>query len=198
VSLSKWIDFTVKTYGSHLSAWNQNHKQKLISFIKNRIIFELQLKVGTREYDLLQGIFASGFDDIANVYQRFEQLSKEINDPSFIRACKVAERTHNITKGMKEQKEINPGLFSEASEKKLFDVFQKEESGIWNLINKGDYSASAKTYGEKFYEPVHQFFDQVMVNADDPNVRANRQALVKKINSLCADKIADLSQIRIF
>ena len=64
-----------------------------------------------------------------------------------------------------------------------------------DLIKAGNFSASVKTYGDKFYEPVHQFFDQVMVNVENADVRSNRQALVKKINSLCTNEIADLSFI---
>jgi len=197
VSLSSWIDFTVKTYGTNFSTWQGAHKQKLISFIKNRIVFELQLKAGTKEYDLLQGIFAAGFDDIANVYEKFNQLSKEINNPYFIRACKVAERTGNILKGVKDDvKEIKPELFSEALEKDLFRIIEEQESAIWNLVTQGNYGASAKAFGEQFYEPVHQFFDQIMVNVPDEKVRMNRQALVKRINRILSDQVADLSQIK--
>ena len=161
------------------------------------MVFELQLKAGTKEFDLLQGIFASGFDNMANVYQKFEQLSKEINHPSFIRACKVAERTGNILKGVKDDvKEIKPELFSETLEKDLFRMIEEQESAIWNLVTQGNYGASAKAFGEQFYEPVHKFFDQIMVNVPDEKVRMNRQALVKRINRILSDQVADLSQIK--
>ena len=36
------------------------------------------------------------------------------------------------------------------------------------------------------------FFEGVMVNADDPAVRANRLALLKQLDAMCRD-VADLS-----
>ena len=45
--------------------------------------------------------------------------------------------------------------------------------------------------------PLHVFFENVFVNVDDENVRNNRLTLLKQINLLFAEKIADLSQILI-
>ena len=196
-SLSKWVKKSQELFGSLGKSDKKSTWGQLTAFFKDRIVFELQLKAGTKEYDLLQGIFAAGFDDIANVYEKFNQLSKEINNPYFIRACKVAERTGNILKGVKDDvKEIKPELFSETLEKDLFRIIEEQESAIWNLVTQGNYGASAKAFGEQFYEPVHQFFDQIMVNVPDEKVRMNRQALVKRINRILSDQVADLSQIK--
>ena len=45
--------------------------------------------------------------------------------------------------------------------------------------------------------PLHVFFENVFVNVDDKKVRNNRLTLLKRINLLFAEKVADLSQILI-
>ena len=197
-SLSKWIHAAYEQYGKLISKPEREIANQLIPFFKERIIFELQLKAGTKEFDLLQGIFASGFDDVANVYQRFDQLAKEINQPSFIRACKVMERTGNILKGVKSgvSDQVDPAVLGESLERDLFELLKREEPAITKLISDGRFDASVRIYGDKFEEPLHRFFDKVLVNHEDPKIRANRQALVKKIHRIFSEQVADLSFIK--
>jgi glycyl-tRNA synthetase beta chain len=42
--------------------------------------------------------------------------------------------------------------------------------------------------------PVDAFFDQVMVNADDPALRANRLALLGQLHA-AMNRVADLSKL---
>ena len=196
-SLSQWIRTACDQYGKLISkSWNEI-AQQLVPFFKERLVFELQAKAGTKESEILHGIFASSFDDIAEVYDKFNHLIRELNNHSFLHACKVMERTGNILKGVKGKVEaqIEPSLFQESLERALFDLLIKEESHIKELIRDKQYGAAIKRYGEVFYEPVHDFFDRVLVNTEDPKTRTNRQALVKRINSLCADDVADLSYV---
>lgn len=197
-SLSKLMKKSQELFG-HLSRFPKKSTfDQLTAFFKDRIVFELQLKAGTKEYDLLRGIFASGFDDLANVYDRYNQLSKNLNQPWFEKARKVSERTANILKGIPTHvdDQVNPSFLKESLEKELYDILNREAPKISNFIANHDYSASTKLYGELFYDKVHDFFDQVMVNVEDPKIRSNRQALVRKINRILSDRVADLSQIK--
>ena len=196
-SLSRWIHSAYEQYGKLISKPEREIVSQLTPFFRERIIFELQLKAGSKELELLQGIFASGFDDIANIYQRFDQLVKEINHPSFIQACKVMERTGNILKSVKEKinDHIEPSLFQDALEHRLFELLQQEQASMNKLVSEKRYGAAVRRYGDIFYRPVHDFFDRVLVNAEDAKIRMNRQSLVRKINALCANQIADLSYV---
>ncbi|MBI4357781.1 MAG: glycine--tRNA ligase subunit beta [Candidatus Omnitrophica bacterium] len=197
ISLSGLIRASCQEYGTLISKRVQEIEKQLIPFFKERIVFELQVKPGSKEFEVLQGIFASGFDDISNVYERFDHLSKELSERSFLRACKVMERTGNILKGVKEKinERVEPSLFEDSLERTLFDLLNKEESIIKGLIKERRYGTAVKRYGDVFYQPIHDFFDRVLVNAEDPKMRNNRQALVKKINSLCSAEVADLSYV---
>ena len=196
-SLSSFITTACSEYGKVISKSRDEILKPLTHFLKDRLVFELQLKAGTREFELLEGILGSNMDCLIDVYEKFNQLSPGLNHNSFIQACKVAERTSNILKGLKEKinDRIEPSLFQDTLERELFDLLNKEEPTIKKLIAEKQYGNAVKLYGNVFYQPVHNFFDRVMVNAEDPRTRMNRQALVKKINGLCASYVADLSYI---
>ena len=60
-----------------------------------------------------------------------------------------------------------------------------------NLYTQGDYTQALATLSE-LKEPVDNFFDKVMVNADDPKVKENRLHLLQQLHNLIG-KTADIS-----
>ena len=52
-------------------------------------------------------------------------------------------------------------------------------------------------HGETLFEATDKFFDKVMVNTDDKKLKDNRLKLVKEINQLYVEGIADLSEIHV-
>ena len=57
----------------------------------------------------------------------------------------------------------------------------------------GDYTASLQALAA-LKQPVDAFFDGVMVNADDPALKANRLALLKQLHD-AMNRVADLSRL---
>ena len=57
----------------------------------------------------------------------------------------------------------------------------------------GDYAASLKALAA-LRGPVDAFFDRVMVNAEDPALRANRLALLSGLHA-AMNRVADLSKL---
>ena len=64
---------------------------------------------------------------------------------------------------------------------------------IQDFILKKDYEKATSRFGEIFYQPLHDFFEQVMVNVEDPTTRYMRQELMRRINRLYTERLADLS-----
>ncbi len=194
--LSELIKKSYEKYKVKFDLPYEEVRKKLNDFLKDRVAFELQLKHGTRPYEILQGVMKSSFDNLADVFQRFEILSELLaSDPKiFFKTSKVVERTSNILKGAKEAiPSIDPALFQESLEKKLYELLQQEENKLKQSVEKKEYEKATRLYGETFFEPLHDFFNGVMVNVEDAPVRRNRQALMKQINLLYTDKVADLS-----
>ena len=61
------------------------------------------------------------------------------------------------------------------------------------LFEQGDYTASLQALAA-LKAPVDAFFDDVMVNAEDPALRANRLGLLKTLHG-AMNRVADLSRL---
>jgi glycyl-tRNA synthetase beta chain len=93
--------------------------------------------------------------------------------------------------------DIDVALFSEAAEQALFDALLIAESGFNNAIAEGSFEESisaALAELAKLRSPVDQFFDDVMVMAEDEKVRGNRLALLSRLRALFLN-LADISRL---
>ena len=185
-----------KTYKVKLDLSVEPLLAPLVEFLKERTAFELEVKSGTKPYEILQGVMKSSFDDLTDVFERYGSLSQLFREQPkiFLKTSKVVERTSNILKGAREElSPVNPGLFQEPLEKELFELFNTKKPDLERSLEKKDYKTVTRLYGEAFFDPLHHFFDRVMVNVDDPQIRKNRQALMRDINTLYTAEVADLS-----
>ncbi|WP_420467294.1 glycine--tRNA ligase subunit beta [Panacagrimonas sp.] len=82
---------------------------------------------------------------------------------------------------------IDPARFEHAAEPALFDAM----NALPQLAGSGRYTEQLVNLAS-LREPVDAFFDGVMVNADDEAVRANRLALLARLDTMCRE-VADLS-----
>lgn len=82
---------------------------------------------------------------------------------------------------------VNESLFSEAQETALFTSIKEQNVG-------SDYQNALVSLAS-LKEPVDDFFDHVMVNADDPAIKNNRLALLKELHQLFIN-IADISELQ--
>ena len=60
-------------------------------------------------------------------------------------------------------------------------------------FDRGDFTASLQTLSA-LKAPVDAFFDDVMVNADDPALRRNRLALLQQLHG-AMNRVADLARL---
>ncbi|MHB8825031.1 MAG: glycine--tRNA ligase subunit beta, partial [Thiobacillus sp.] len=72
---------------------------------------------------------------------------------------------------------VNAALFAEAAETALYAALSDIAPHADAAFAAGDYTASLQALAA-LKAPVDAFFDQVMVNADDPALKANRLALL--------------------
>jgi glycyl-tRNA synthetase beta chain len=81
------------------------------------------------------------------------------------------------------------GKLVETVEIELLELAQKSAADIKPLLEKRDYQATLNRLAE-LKQPVDAFFDGVMVNCDDLELRANRLALLNLLSQqflTCAD-----------
>mgnify|MGYP000520568731 CR=1 FL=1 len=88
---------------------------------------------------------------------------------------------------------VNSALFKEDAEQALYAVMQKLLPESEAQFNAGDYTASLQTLAA-LRSPVDAFFDDVMVNAEQMDLRLNRQGMLKKLHE-AMNRVADLSAL---
>jgi glycyl-tRNA synthetase beta chain len=106
------------------------------------------------------------------------------------------KRIANILKksaGGAAPSEIDVGSLKEAAEVKLFDAMRALKDAVATATAQREY-ANALGRLAQLRPAVDEFFDQVMVMAEDPKLRANRLALLAQLQGLFAG-VADLSRL---
>ena len=104
------------------------------------------------------------------------------------------KRIGNILKKADEvDAHVNPALLQEDAEKGLYAAMQKLLPESESQFKAGDYTASLQTMAA-LRGPVDAFFDDVMVNAEQMDLRLNRQGLLKSLH-VAMNRVADLSRL---
>ena len=104
------------------------------------------------------------------------------------------KRIGNILKKAGEvDAHVNPRLLKEPAEADLFAALQRFVPEANAQFDAGDYTASLQTLAV-LRGPVDAFFDDVMVNAEEMDLRLNRQGLLKSLHA-AMNRVADLSRL---
>jgi glycyl-tRNA synthetase beta chain len=105
------------------------------------------------------------------------------------------KRVGNILK--KSEEKVAPvtdaTLFIEPAERALADALESVAPRSEAAFDSGDYTGSLQALAA-LKAPVDAFFDTVMVNADDPRLRANRLGLLARLHT-AMNRVADLSRL---
>jgi glycyl-tRNA synthetase beta chain len=104
------------------------------------------------------------------------------------------KRITNILKKAGEvDAHVNTALLQEDAEKALHAVMQQLLPQSEAQFKAGDYAASLQTLAA-LRAPVDAFFEGVMVNAEEMDLRLNRQGLLKSLHA-AMNRVADLSRL---
>ncbi len=129
------------------------------------------------------------FDQRVQAVQAFRRL------PEAEALAAANKRVANILAkaGSELPGEIDHALLTEAAEQALAAAVMAAEEAVRPLAQQRQYDATLNRLAA-LREPVDAFFDQVLVNADDTRVKANRYALLARLRGLFLG-VADISLI---
>ena len=88
---------------------------------------------------------------------------------------------------------INANLFTEPAEHDLYAALGTLAPEVEKLYSTGDYTQALHSLAN-LRAPVDAFFEKVLVNADDAQLRANRLALLERLSRLL-NQVADISKL---
>jgi glycyl-tRNA synthetase beta chain len=104
------------------------------------------------------------------------------------------KRISNILKKSDEVlAQVNAALLPEPAEAALFATMQEVLPRAQSLLDSQDYTAALQTLAA-LRAPVDAFFEGVMVNAEAPELRANRLGLLKTLHT-AMNQVADLARL---
>ncbi|KPY83645.1 glycine--tRNA ligase subunit beta [Pseudomonas syringae pv. tagetis] len=135
----------------------------------------------------LQPASALDFDQRVQAVQAFRKL------PQAAALAAVNKRVSNLLSKAEGSiaQTVEPKYFDNANEFSLYSAIQQADHAIQPMAAERQYSESLARLA-MLREPVDAFFEAVMVNAEDANVRANRYALLSRLRGLFLG-VADIS-----
>lgn len=167
--------------------------EKVIEFFKVRMVNMMTDKGLSKE--AVKSALAVSFENIPDAALRINALDALRKQPDFEPLSSAFKRVGNILKKSASDKTANVDtkLFTEDAEKELYKAVGNLGTEIQSLAGKGDYSEALKKIA--LLRPyVDDFFDNVMVMADDEKVKENRIAVLFEIAAVFGN-IADFSKI---
>ena len=141
-------------------------------------------------------MLAAGFDDAVDARKRLEALAEVKARPDFLPLAVAFKRVANIQEkaGGPGAAKVDPQLLRDEAERTLLSEIERVESEASPLREGRNYPAVLRNVAT--LEPaVARFFDDVLVMAEEPALRANRLGLMRRVAALFAD-LADFRKIQ--
>ncbi|MDA8129803.1 MAG: glycine--tRNA ligase subunit beta [Betaproteobacteria bacterium] len=189
LALDGLIEFALSTFPAGVLDGNTAEELKL--FIYERSANQLSPTFGA---EAVAAVLASlpPLHDIVKRVRAVREFAQLPESPSLAAANK---RVGNILKKAEGAvgERADRSRFVEAAETALFASLAEIAPRAEAAFAAGDYTASLRALAA-LKTPVDAFFDHVMVNADDPVLKANRLALLNQLHRTM-NRVADLSRL---
>ena len=199
LNLDTLLANAVKAFGSMLELWSDQeqadfaaHQPKLQDFVYDRLAGSLREQgYSPQEVDAVLALRPQRLGDVPKRLAAVRAFAVLPEAPALAAANK---RISNILKKAPEvDAHVSEILLLEPAEKALYAAMQEVAPKAQAQLAAGDYTASLQTLAA-LRTPVDAFFDGVMVNAEQMDLRLNRQGLLKTLHE-AMNRVADLSRL---
>jgi glycyl-tRNA synthetase beta chain len=168
----------------------------LLSFFHDRL--KVYLRDAGRRHDIVDAVLTENADDLLMVARRAEALADFIDTEDGKNLLAGTRRATQLLaaeekKGTKVADRIALSLLTLPAEKGLHAAIVNASQDAAAAVAREDFGAAMEALS-KLRGPVDTFFDQVLVNDENPDIRANRLALLAAIRAATAT-VADFSKI---
>ena len=180
LSLKKLIEVTINSMPKE----SKNNKSEnlindIFDFFKSR--FENDLHFSK---DSISGVLSTEIDDIYDAYLKISAIDefRKKNEELFSNLLLVFKRVKNIIK-TSNTLIFEESILEEKAERELYKIYKEKEIQIKKLIENKEYQ---KTFSmlSSLYEPLDNFFKEIMVMVDDDKLKNNRIALLSLVDKI--------------
>jgi glycyl-tRNA synthetase beta subunit len=144
-------------------------------------------------YDIVEAVLATQGHDPAGAAAGVAALQRWAEDDDWAATLQSFARCVRITRSQASSSDPNTAVPNEPAEKELAGALQKAEAQPRRPGSVDDFLNAFRP----MVPAISRFFEEVLVMAQDPAVRASRLALLQRIVAL-ADGVADLSKLEGF
>ncbi|MBM4061348.1 MAG: glycine--tRNA ligase subunit beta [Planctomycetes bacterium] len=189
LQLDELIALAVPVFGALI----QDPRQALLEFVFDRLGSLLKDQGYTAQE--IDAVVSLRPQRLAEVPRRLAAVRAFAALPEAASLAAANKRIGNILKKSEVPAgaRIDPARFVELPERELAAALDRLQQVADPLFAGGDYQGALRACAA-LKEPVDHFFDSVMVNAEDPALRANRFALLGRLHGLM-NRVADLSRL---
>jgi len=179
-----------KLFEYSLEVFNQSNQdleltsQELLDKIHEFMLDRIQYIFRDRGYDIdIIRTVVHGLPLSIPLIKKAIRLLDEVKyKKSFQEFLTAFNRVDSIIKDV-DQKEVNPALFEKEEEKVLYEKFQEISKAVSKNIEEKKLNKAYNNLME-IIDPIHDFFEEVRVMAEDEKVQKNRLALLYNIQLL--------------
>lgn len=189
LDLVELIAFSQQTFGDKLT--NAKVADEVLDFMLGR--FRAWYQDEGYSVDVIQAVLARRPTTPADFDRRVKAVAEFRKLDAATGLAAANKRVANILAKVEGEiaSAVNTALLQDAAEEALYNAITAEQAYQTKVQ---DYTAGL-THLAALREVIDSFFDQVMVNADDLAVRANRLALLKQLRDLFL-QVADISVLQ--
>jgi glycyl-tRNA synthetase beta chain len=193
IDIKELIEHTISTHESKQQVTNE-----ILEFFAERLKF--MMKAENIRHDVISAVFNLQQNyDLFKITLRAKSIQNFIDSElgkhlfaSYKRACNIVDIEEKKDKTIYNDSP-NPEYLINAEDHNLYNNLQHVQPLIFQYINSSEY-AKAMNALEKLNEPINNFFDKVLVNDNDVNVRRNRLLMLSGVKKLL-ESIANFSLI---
>ena len=192
LDLNELVHNAAVGYGDKIKHSDELIKQ-VVDFLLGR--FRAYYEEQGVSVDVIQAVLARRPTVAYDFDRRIQAVNQFKHNPEAEALAAANKRVGNIlAKAEAVAPDVDTTLLSEEAEKALFAALQAVKGDVKDSVAASDYDA-ALSHLAGLRAPVDNFFDNVMVNADDDAVRQNRLALLQDLRAQFLD-IADISLLQ--
>jgi glycyl-tRNA synthetase beta chain len=209
IILNKGFLFSLKDLIiKNMALFNEKKEGHFFDIVDNVYVFlqgrmtHLLMEEGLAK-DAISAVIGASADCVPDVWEKVKALEKRRTSVDFEPIAIAFKRVVNIIKksadiqsaNIKSDKayDVDEHLFEHASENVLFSSYKDVAKKISKSMNQRDFDKALDDIA-KLRDPVDAFFDNVMVMAENEELRINRIALLRDIAGLFG-MFADFSKL---
>jgi glycyl-tRNA synthetase len=170
---------------------NEEIQAQVLDFIAGRL--SVVLKDGGFKYDVVDAVLAAQSDNPAGSARAVRQLQVWVERDDWRTILPAFARCVRITRDQAQIFSVNEKAFVEREEKELFKALEKAEKSKRAAGSVDDFLNAFLP----MIPVVNNFFDKVLVMAEDKKLQGNRLGILQRIAAL-SQGVTDLSKLEGF